>query len=85
MPVIEVTVGSIQFENETVVVTLQWTVENGVFSGLSVIPQVEIMNLGPSSRQVMLFYNTSYNVSAVASLCGQYSSNSTQLHYGELL
>ena len=80
------TVTSIQFENESVVVTLEWTVENGAFMGLSVVPMAESVNFGPSSRQLMLSYNTSYNVSAVASLCGQYySTRSIELHYGELL
>jgi hypothetical protein len=80
-------VGSVQFENETVVVALEWTVENGAFSGLNVVPQAEAaVNLGPSSRQLRLSYNTSYNISAVASqLCGQNSSNSLELHYGKLL
>jgi hypothetical protein len=88
IPVIEVTVASdsVQFENETVVVVLEWTVENGSFSSLNVIPQAEAVNLGPSSRQLRLSYNTSYNISAVASqLCGQYSSHSIELHYCELL
>ena len=79
------TVGSIQFENESVVVTLEWTVENGAFMGLSVAPMAEsAVNLGPSSRQLMLTYDISYNVNAVASLCGQYySTRSIELHYGE--
>ena len=85
VPVIEVTLTSVQFENETVVIALEWTVENGAFSSLNVVPQAEAVNLGPSSRQLMLSYNTSYNISAVASLCRQYSSHSLQLHYRKLL
>ena len=80
-----ITVGPVQFENETVVVVLEWTVENGAFMSLSVVPHAEIVSLGPSSRQVMLSYNTIYNVNAVASLCGQYSLHSIELHYDELL
>ena len=85
VPVVEVTLTSVQFENETVVVALEWTVENGAFSSLNIIPQAEAVNFGPSSGQLMLSYNTSYNISAVASLCGQYSSHSLQIHYCELL
>ena len=85
IPVVEVTLTSVQFENETVVIALEWTVENGAFSSLNVVPQAEAVNLGPSSGQLVLYYNTSYNISAVASLCGQYSSHSLQLHYRELL
>ena len=74
-----------RFVNETTILTLQWTVENGAFSSLNIVPQVKITYLGPSSRELMLSYNLVYNVTAVASLCGQYSSHSTELHYGELL
>ena len=60
--------------------------ENGAFNSLSVTPQaLETVNFGPSSRQLMLSYNTSYSVSVVASLCGQIISHSIELHYGELL
>ena len=83
IPGIEVNVTSVQFENETVVIVLEWTVESGAFSGLSVVPRSEIMNLGSSSGQLVLFYNTPYNVSAVASHCGQNSSHSIKLLYGE--
>ena len=72
------------FENDTIVVALEWTVENGPFNTLSIIPQAETVYLGSSSGQLMLSYNITYNVSAVASLCGQYSSHSIKLHYGEL-
>ena len=85
IPTVEVTVRSEQFKNESVVVTLEWTVVNGAFMGLSVVPMAATVNLGPSSRQLMLSYNTSYNVTVVARLCGQYSSHSIELHYGELL
>lgn len=84
-PNIELTLVSQDFENNSIVLTLEWTVENGAFSRLSVVPQAEIMNLGPSSRQLAISYNTSYNVTAVASLCEQHSSHSVELRYGELL
>ena len=75
---------SVEFENETVVVTLVWAVENGAFSGLSIVPQVDqIMNLGPSSRQLVISYNISYNVSVMTILCDQNSSQSIELHYSE--
>ena len=64
---------------------MEWTVEIGAFSSLSVVPQVDTMNFGPSSTQLMLSYNILYNVTAVASLCGEYLSRSIELYYGELL
>ena len=83
IPNIEVNVVSVEFENETVVVTLVWTMENGALSGLSIVPQVEIVNLGPSSRQLVISYNSSYNVSVMTILCGQNSSQSIELHYSK--
>ena len=75
-----------QFKNNSIVITVEWTVENGAFNSLSVTPQaLETVNFRPSSRQLMLSYNVSYSVSVVASLCGQNTSHSIELHYGELL
>ena len=86
-PNIELALISEDLKNDTIVLTLEWTVENGngTFSRLNVVPHAENMTLGPSSRQLVLSYNTLYNVSAVASLCEWHSSYSIQLHYGELL
>ena len=83
-PVIEVNVSE-QFENNSINVTVQWAVENGAFDSLSVVPQTETINIGASIRQMIISYNMIYNVTATASLCGQYSSHSIELYYGELL
>ena len=72
-----------QFENDTIIIMLEWTVEYGTFNSLSVTPQVETVSLGPCRRQLLLSYNTFYNVSILANLCGQYSSHSIELHYSE--
>ena len=61
-PDIELTLVSLEFENNSIIITLEWTVENGAFSSLSVVPQTEIVNLGPSSRQLVITYNTSCSV-----------------------
>ena len=85
-PVIEVNVVSEQFEDNSIVISVEWTVENGRFNSLSVVPQaLETVNFGPSSRQLMLSYNVSYSVSVLASFCGQNTSHSIELHYGKLL
>ena len=78
-PSIKLTLVSQEFENNSVDLTLEWTVENGAFRRLSVVPQAEIMNLRPSSRWLVIFYNTLYNVTVVASLCEHHSSHSIQL------
>ena len=86
-PNIELAVVSEELKSDHIVLTLEWISENGMsaFSELNVVPQAEIISLGPSSRQLVISYNTSYNASAVASLCGQQSLHSIELHYGELL
>lgn len=83
IPNIELNIASAQFANETVIVVLEWTVENGSFHDLIIAPQVETVNLGPSSRQVAVSYNTSYSIRGEARLCRQYSSHSINLHYGK--
>ena len=85
IPDIELNVTSAQFENETVIVVLEWTVVNGSFHGLSIVPQVETVNLGPCSRQLVVSYNTRYSMHGEARLCGQFSSHSIDLRYGKLL
>ena len=86
IPVVQVNVVSELFNNNSIVITLEWTVENGTFNNLSVVPEaLESINIGASIRLLMISYNIIYNVTAVASLCGQYSTHSVQLYYGELL
>ena len=80
--------GSEQFANETVTIFFTWTIEeiDGVLYSISVIPQATVMYDGPTNAQLTLSYNTSYNVSLIATRCGQNSSSpSTKLRYGESL
>ena len=76
--VVELNVQSEELRSENITVTLESTVENYV---ISIEPQVTIFYLGPTSVQLIISYNTLYNVSAVATQCGQ---NSSQVHFIEL-
>ena len=69
-----------EFGSDNVTVALELTAERGV---ISIEPQVTIFYLGPTSIQLIISYNTLYNVSAVATQCGQNSSHFIELHYGE--
>ena len=61
-----------------------WTLKNGVSYSVSVDPEVEVINYsGKSSAQLILSYNTNYNVSVVASLCGKSSTTFTVINYGK--
>ena len=80
---------SSQFGNESVILMLEWTGEHNNLSSYSVdiFPQANVVVNNRSARltlQIELLYNTLYNVSIIASLCGINSSSFVELHYGEL-
>ena len=76
--VVELNVQSEELRSDNVTVILESTVENYV---INVEPQVTILYLGPTSVQLIISYNILYNVSAVATQCGQ---NSSHVHFIEL-
>ena len=75
-----------QFRNEIVMVFLTWTVgENYETINLNVSPQVPLVS-NRTSALLILSYNTFYNVSVTANICGRsLSSPTTSIHYGESL
>ena len=75
------------FRNETIAVFVKWAVEvNYDTINPSVSPQVTINESNGTSALLILSYNTLYDVSVAATLCGQsLSSPVTELFYGESL
>ena len=66
---LEITILSEQFEKDGVIVTLEWTEENSLYSyNISVSPQLEVMFIERVSFRVQLSvpYNSFYNVSIAA-------------------
>ena len=63
----------------------QWMAETGVTYNVSIIPQlVPIMKSSTTSIKLRASYNTSYNVTVLATLCGQNSANTTLvIYFGE--
>ena len=60
--------------------------DNGVAYNVSVIPRVPIMKFSGTSVELRVSYNISYNVTVLATLCGQGSTNSTlQIYFGKFL
>ena len=55
--------------------------ENSVISVES--QALDLMNLGPTRIQLILSYNTLYNVSATATVCGQNVAHFIGLQYGK--
>ena len=76
-----------QFRNETVAVFAKWRVEENYEMIIpSVSPQVTVDANNGTSAQLILNYNTLYNVSVTATLCGRsLSSSTTNLFYGRSL
>ena len=71
------------FMREHVSVLLEWSGINGVIFDVSVTPHVVESFAQSTSFQLTVSYNTQYNVSVMASLCGQNNTTVTELHYGE--
>ena len=75
------------YSAETVTITLEWSQGEDILYDFTLLtsPQAEVQTNGSTSTraELILSYNTHYNVSVVAR-CGQNSTNDTlQLHYGE--
>lgn len=70
-----------------VTVILEWTQEDGVYYNVSVVPPTASVFTGSTSLHLTVSYNTSYNVSVVAtSFCGQNSATTVIVltqSYGE--
>ena len=72
------------FQFNFVSVTLEWTAKNGISYIVSVNPETAI-NYTQKSVQLSVLYDTKYNVSVVASLCGvNQTVYSTIINYGKL-
>ena len=84
---LNITLRSEQFSSRNVTVVLDWTQENEIVLysyNIHVVPDVEVIFSGSTRAQLILSYNTQYNVSVIAThLCGSTSSviASTELHY----
>ena len=79
----------IEYKADNVIILLMWTPENGVVYNVSAKatePEAATINLiTASSANLIVSYNVHINVSIVATGCGQSSTVTNELHYGELL
>ena len=73
-----------QFGVNSIAVTLMWFHKNGVSYSVSVDPEVAINYTRRSRAQLTVSYNTKYNISVVASLCGIITTNFTIIYHGKL-
>ena len=72
------------FGTSSITVTLEWAHKNGVSYGISADPPVAVNYTGKSSAQLVVSYNTKYNISVVASLCGRSSTIFHVIIHGKL-
>ena len=73
-----------EFRADNIMVTVEWTQEEGVTYQIIIIPEIPITFTGESSIQLILPYNTNYNLSVEATLPCQHQAHShVQLFYGE--
>ena len=72
------------YETDHVIVTVEWTPQEGVTYTTSVSPLTSITVTGSSSRQLTILYNTDYNFSVEAAPpCGPNPTAIIALNYGE--
>ena len=74
-----------EFEADGVRVTLEWTHTNGVSYAIRVDPEVNVSYSWRQSAQLVVPYNTKYNISVVASLCGNSRAVFIIINYGKLI
>ena len=73
-----------RYEVDDVIVTVEWTPQEGVTYTSSVSPLTSIIVTGSSSRQLTISYNTDYNLSVEAApLCRPNPTAVITLNYGE--
>ena len=78
-----VTTHVIRYEADNVLVMLGWAPVDGVSYNVTTIPSVAVAFNGSAIVQLILHYNTQYNVSILASLCEQSLTVSHDLSFGE--
>ena len=72
-----------RYETDNILVVLDWTSENGVSYNVTAIPHVAVVFNASTSVQLALHYNTQYNVSILATLCGERNAVYYNLNIGE--
>ena len=72
------------FGNDSVTVTLEWPQFSGETYSIVAVPQpVNMSSIMSTSVQLVLLYNTEYNVTVTANLCGySNATNIATIYYG---
>ena len=72
------------YQNDGITVHLEWIHEDGMIPIVAIMPEAPLVSMGSASVQMLLHYNTLYNMSItiVDTICGQNHTSITELHYG---
>jgi hypothetical protein len=77
----------IDFENGNFTVTLEWSRFTGETYSVATIPEAVHKEYTPGSTstsiQLAMRYNTQYNVTITATLCGHRNATNFTIHYSE--
>ena len=86
-PNVQLNIRPVRFGNDNVTVIVEWTKEDHVSYHVEVVPQVleEYYDEDASVEmvQVTVDYNVHYNVSVLATLCGESSIDVIEIYYGQ--
>ena len=73
-----------EYGADNVTVIVEWTEEEGVSYNITINPSVPKTFTGSTSVQLIVSYNTEYNVTLEAvAVCHSVATNHTRLFYGE--
>ena len=72
------------FEEDGIVVLLEWMEQSGVAYNVTITPQVPIVWVSGTSVKVRVDYNINYNLTISATLCGQNGvDNTIKIFFGK--
>ena len=75
-----------EYRADSIAVIIEWTQREGVSYNITIVPTVPMIYTGSTSVQVIVSYNTEYNVSLEAStVCQSIVSSNITLFYGKSL
>ena len=74
-----------EYRADNITVLVEWTHQGGESYNVTTVPMVPMIYTGRTSVQLLVSYNTEYNVSLeAATVCQRVAVSHIQLFYGEL-
>jgi hypothetical protein len=71
------------FGTDSFTVTLEWFQFSGETYSVAIVPEsVHLISTMSTSVQLVMLYNTQYNVTVIATLCGHRNATNLVIYYG---